>query len=149
MLKIYLCIKTVFCPFITWYQFGNILSFSAFVFEAPKIEHTHFMEGMWWHSKFIVVQFGNIFLRLRFRDSRTCLTHSLLLYIDRFKIKCIYNIFFQHLNIFFQIPDLKKETQTKLDDYFSDPFGDEDNEDLLKVMDEIDGVQEKKIKLDS
>lgn len=44
---------------------------------------------------------------------------------------------------------MKKETQTKLDDYFSDPFGDEDNEDLLKVMDEIDGVQEKKIKLDS
>lgn len=44
---------------------------------------------------------------------------------------------------------MKKETQTKLDDYFNDPFGDEDNEDLLKVMDEIDGVQEKKIKLDS
>lgn len=82
---------------------------------------------------------------MRFWDSRTCLTHSLLLHIDRFKIKCIYNIFFQH---FYQIPDLKKETQTKLDDYFSDPFGDEDNEDLLKVMDEIDGVQEKKIKLD-
>lgn len=53
------------------------------------------------------------------------------------------------LTLFNQIPDLKKETQTKLDDYFSDPFGDEDNEDLLKVMDEIDGVQEKKIKLES
>lgn len=79
---------------------------------------------------------------LRFQDM---FKHSLL-YIDRFKIKCIYNIFFQH---FYQIPDLKKETQTKLDDYFSDPFGDEDNEDLLKVMDEIDGVQEKKIKIDS
>lgn len=64
----------------------------------------------------------------------------------RFKINCIYNLFFQH---FFQIPDLKKETQTKLDDYFSDPFGEEDNEDLLKVMDEIEGVHEKKIKLDS
>lgn len=81
-----------------------------------------------------------------FEIARTCFIHSLLLYIDRFKIKCIYNIFFQN---FYQIPDLKKETQTKLDDYFSDPFGDEDNEDLLKVMDEIDGVQEKKIKLDS
>uniref|UniRef100_A0A1B6GXP5 SWI/SNF-related matrix-associated actin-dependent regulator of chromatin subfamily A-like protein 1 n=1 Tax=Cuerna arida TaxID=1464854 RepID=A0A1B6GXP5_9HEMI len=45
-------------------------------------------------------------------------------------------------------PDSKSSTQTKIDDFFENPFDDEDDSDLLQVMDEIDGVQEKKIKLD-
>uniref|UniRef100_A0A1B6KTZ9 SWI/SNF-related matrix-associated actin-dependent regulator of chromatin subfamily A-like protein 1 n=1 Tax=Graphocephala atropunctata TaxID=36148 RepID=A0A1B6KTZ9_9HEMI len=43
--------------------------------------------------------------------------------------------------------DSKSQTQTKIDDFFENPFDEEDDDDLLKVMDEVDGVS-KKIKLD-
>lgn len=117
--------------------------FSAFVFEAPKI-NTHILWkacggilNLLWYS---LETFSSVEILGHVEH-----THYYIIEIDS-KLSVFITYFFQH---FYQIPDLKKETQTKLDDYFSDPFGDEDNEDLLKVMDEIDGVQEKKIKLDS